>query len=181
MLLHRRRIVLMVLGTLVVASNAGAQTAPAAITRIRERYDRIQNGLSKLRAVKMTADEGADAEAIAYYDGTQLRKVLCRGLYAGAPVQHYYFWNNQVIFVLDSRPPETAPNQPARQNRFYFDNGKLIRWVDAAGNPVQAGSKAFIQYQKDFRRTGDYWLKMTRGRDFTHLEVSRGVVPVAVQ
>ncbi|WP_158655109.1 hypothetical protein [Flavivirga eckloniae] len=92
------------------------------------------------------AFEGASIHQLAianldrYYEGTDLKKAVVT--FEGANedlISEYYFWNNALFFVFKTKvnylKPKWADDFKASdtkktENRFYFKNDTLIRWLD---------------------------------------------------
>ncbi len=75
-----------------------------------------------------------------YYESNELRKAIVRFYgYQEDLISEYYFWNDSLFFVfkteinyLKSKSADdfTESDKKKMESRFYFQNGKLIRWLD---------------------------------------------------
>ncbi|MCH2042847.1 MAG: hypothetical protein MK212_01810 [Saprospiraceae bacterium] len=121
------------------------------------------------------SSEGADVKC--YYDGNQLRRVYIT-YYGemGKAVNDYYIWNDEVFFVYRAdyqyNSPITAVGEEGieafdenkttvSENRYYFDDGKLIQWIDEDKN-LYLGDDA----NAEFKEEAEIWIK-----DISELEM----------
>lgn len=112
------------------------------IKAIRQRYSEVEGELKSCRQVKRDLpDESAEGgELTGYFKHSSLRKLAAK-LYGetGNVLEEYYFWDDQLFFVLRMETRYTAPNSGKVKNkteeRFYFADNKLIRWLDAKKKP----------------------------------------------
>lgn len=119
------------------------------------------------------SSEGADLKC--YYDGNQLRRVYI--IYygeMGKAVNDYYIWNDEVFFVYRADYQYNSPiiaveeegieafdenKTTVSENRYYFDNGKLIQWIDE-------DKKVRLADDADFEEEAEIWAK-----DISELEM----------
>ena len=68
-----------------------------------------------------------------------------------------YFWQGRLFFVLSTRENYNHPisgfDTPVEvisreQNRYYFQNGQLWRWIDNKGKTIESGTEFKLQ-EKD--------------------------------
>jgi hypothetical protein len=114
----------------------------SVIINIRNEFKKINSDTERLRLV--TRDlEGISSEGgylELFYDKTNLREaVLIAYGETGMSTSEYYFKNSQLIFIYikDEYYDESIYDNNKRpkikkeeENRFYFFNDKLIRWLD---------------------------------------------------
>jgi hypothetical protein len=116
------------------------------VRAIREEFNKINSDSAKLRVVKKDImDESTEGGEIdKFYEGKTMRKaiLLCYGE-TGKSSAEYYFLNNQLIFLYTRYTTYTKPfyikgYKIARidENRYYFYNGKLIRWLGSKGKLI---------------------------------------------
>ena len=72
---------------------------------------------------------------------------------SGKAVEEYYYRDGKLIFVYRK---ESTYDQPlsgklvsTKENRFYFTNDKLIRWIDENGKQVATDSSEYQEKQKE--------------------------------
>lgn len=130
-----------------LAPDASADSAvEKEVKTIRSRYDAVEKGLSRCKQVKRDLpDESTEGgELTAYFSDQSLRKLVAK-FYgeAGQAREEYYFWDDRLFFVLrvESRygKPLSGKVKSKSEERFYFANGVLIRWLDPRKNEVPAG------------------------------------------
>ena len=108
----------------------------AKIKAIRQRYAEVERELAQCRQVKsdLPGESAEGGELTGYYKGGSLRKLAAQ-IYgeSGKALEEYYFWNDQLFFVLRSETRYTRPLsgvvQSKREERFYLDDGRLIQWL----------------------------------------------------
>jgi hypothetical protein len=116
------------------------------VKAIRIRYDEVERDLKNCKQVKRAVmDESAEGgELTAYFSGQSLRKLV--GIFygeTGKTIEEYYFWDERLFFVLrvDSHYDEPLSGKVVRKSeeRFYFADDALIRWLDPEKKEVSAG------------------------------------------
>ena len=130
--------------------SVGAQNEEP-IRSIRSEYKLINRADKRSTTVERVLPNYSEEGSIltGYYSGSVLRKIEAV-FYGetGQAVEEFYFWHGRLIFVLRT---DLFYNQPLgmaaarrtdvhgirrEQTRFYFNQGKLIRWLDANQTPV---------------------------------------------
>jgi hypothetical protein len=70
----------------------------------------------------------------------------------GRAIEEFYFWDGRLFFVLRT---QAFYDQPfgrvvrTEQNRFYFERGRLIQWLDAKNKPVALSGPAVRRRERD--------------------------------
>jgi hypothetical protein len=158
--------------SLVVLALSPGVMAESPISEIRSEYQAIRNDLPKLR-MEQTELSGYSTEggiAKAYRDPIGAIRFLCVELYfeSGKIFDEYYFKNNMLIFAYGEEQhynvpinitPEVAKElgtesfDPKKtrivENRFYFQNRKMIRWISNGKNEVNLTSEEFREKEKE--------------------------------
>jgi GH24 family phage-related lysozyme (muramidase) len=138
----------------------------AAIANIRQAYEQTHNNLCKFKTTEFDAgvnsSEGVEAKAFRDKDGQiKLIKTIIYGE-MGKNTREYYYANNQLIFVLDSnqtynapmylddvqaKAAGVAPFDPTKttttENRYYFKNNQLIRWLDPQKKAIASNTSNY--------------------------------------
>ena len=116
---------------------------------IRGRYAEIESSLKNCRQVKrdLPGESTEGGELTAYLKDSSVRKLSAKFFgESGKALEEYYFWENQLFFVLRVDSAYTKPMSGVVKNkteeRFYFADGKLIQWLDAEKKPVALGPEA---------------------------------------
>jgi hypothetical protein len=155
---------LLCLGLVAVAQlQAGDLSVEEKIKAIRTRYNQIEKNLGHCRQVKRDLpDESTEGgELTAYFSGQSLRKMSAK-FYGetGRALEEFYFWQDRLIFVLrvESRydKPLSGVVRSKSEERFYFDDGVLIRWLDP-GKEQMSGTA-----RPELRQLGEDWLVRAR-------------------
>ena len=117
----------------------------------------LKNCKQVKRAVMDESAEGG--EITAYFSGPSLRKLV--GIFfgeTGKTVEEYYFWDERLIFVLrinsNYDKPLSGVIRSQSEERFYFADDTLIRWLDSGKKEVAAGSA--------FEERGREYLELTK-------------------
>jgi len=111
---------------------------PGAIARIRARFAEIEREAPAYRRTTHELQgfslEGGKLEG--FYHGSELRKLAAHHYgESGEATEEYYFSDGRPVFiyVVDLRYDELMSGRVRyrTENRYYFDGGRLIRWVHA--------------------------------------------------
>ena len=168
----------LVIACLFVTALAQAADSPLEekIKIIRERYAEIEAGLKNCRQVKhdLPGESTEGGELTAYLKDSSVRKLSAKFFgESGKALEEYYFWENQLIFVLRVDSAYTKPMsgvvKTKTEERFYFASGKLIQWLAADKKPhaldaeaQKRGEGAARQREKVFHPGSAVALRSTR-------------------
>ena len=110
---------------------------------IRQQYAAINKRSARYRKVKkdLSGYSLEGGELVAYFDGPAIAKIVARHLgESGNTVEEYYYRNGQLIFVFEKVSRYSRPLSgkvvSAVENRFYFQDDDLIRWLGEKGKEV---------------------------------------------
>ncbi|MCK4576021.1 hypothetical protein KAU34_06415 [candidate division WOR-3 bacterium] len=140
-------------------SKPPSKTETEIIEDIRKEFTLINNNTTNYRRVEKTLlayeDGGEDLEA--YFKGNKIRKIVYKG-YGPVikSVEEYYYWPTSALFFVFrkttnyDKPPMHFDDaiETTKENRYYFHNNKLIRWLDENKRQVAKTDPQFIQEQK---------------------------------
>lgn len=122
-------------------------TVDEQVKTIRSRYDAVDKDLSRCKQVKRDLpDESAEGgELTAYFSHQSLRKLVAK-LYGeiGQAREEYYFWDDRLFFVLRVESRYDKPFGKVvrkKEDRFYFADDALIRWLDPQKKEAPAGAE----------------------------------------
>ena len=124
---------------------------------------------------ELTENSAEGGEIKAYYDDTVLRKVIA-AYYGetGKKVIDYYFWDNAIFFMFVQEYKYNSPvyvtedmpeagleaydesKTKITENRYYFTQNRLIRWLDNNKKKVDINSPLFIEKQKELLKDADF-------------------------
>lgn len=153
---------------LVSNENAFAVTSPQAadpIAAIRQQYTAINKRAPRLRKVKkeLSGFSTEGGELVAYFEGRAVVKMVATYYgETGRTVEEFYYRDAKLIFafrkVLNYDRPLSGKVVSTSEERFYFNNDQLIRWIDQdkkqveANNPDYAGKQAeYLEYSSKFQ------------------------------
>ena len=136
---------------------------------IRRRYAEIKRRLGRLRRVERDL-AGLSAEGgrlVAFFDGDEL-KALHATFYGetGRALEEYYFDGGRLFFAYTK---ESRYDKPfgrvvaAPENRFYFRDGRLVRWLDPRGRPVPPARADFASRETNLKESADNLAARARG------------------
>ena len=129
-----------------------------AVESIRQHYASINQNAPRYRRVKknLAGYSAEGGELVAYFHGPSVMKMVATFFgETGRAVEEYYFWNGQLIFVFQTDNRYDKPfGKVVRkiENRFYFKDGKMIRWLDENGKEVALDSAEYAPKQADYSK-----------------------------
>jgi hypothetical protein len=138
----------LVIVLLLSAVSAGAADSGVEekVKAIRVKYAQIEKGLKDARQVKrdLPGESAEGGELTAWFRDRSVAKLSATFFgEMGKAQEEYYFWDSELIFVFRVESHYTEPMSGVVKNkteeRFYFADGKLIRWLDAAKKEVTSG------------------------------------------
>lgn len=165
----KRFILILALGLMLPSTYA--VSTEALITEIRQHYHLIHQQRPKLKGKEfdagLQATEGVEAKAFRDAKGElKLIKTIAYGE-MGKTFSEYYFQSQQLIFVLTSthrynapmyvdekaaKELGVAPFDPKKtvvtEDRYYFNQGQLIRWLDNKKRSIAPTQPAFVTQGK---------------------------------
>lgn len=139
------------------SSLAAASPQPDPIAPIRQHYAAINRGVARYKKVKKDLS-GFSTEGgvlIAYCDGPNIMKIGAT-FYgeSGKATEDYYYWDGKLIFVLRTyyaySKPLSGKVVKTELSRFYFDQNKLIRWLDENQKRVASETSEYAEKQKEY-------------------------------
>jgi hypothetical protein len=128
-----------------------------SIESIRAHYASINKNIKRYRKVEKDAD-GYSTEGgtiTAYFDGDSIKKIAGH-FYGeiGRADEDYYYWDDQLIFVFRKESTYDRPLSgkvvATKESRFYFENGRMIRWLNEKGRQVPPSSSGYREKQSEY-------------------------------
>ncbi len=141
---------------------------------IRQHYAQINRNAAKYKKVRKDLS-GFSAEGgvlVAYFEGANIMKIAAT-FYGetGKAAEEYYYWDGKLIFVLrtDSRYSKPLSGKVVKTTveRFYFNEDKLIRWIDENGKQVAPDTSEYAEKQKDYLDTSKEFTGALRSKKRT--------------
>lgn len=155
-----------------VAMGRSAVSDP--VQTIRQQYAAINKGLARYKKVKkkLSGFSVEGGELVAYLDGPAVVKIVANNYgEGGKSTEEYYYSKGKLIFVYrkDSKYDRPMSGKVVRteENRFYFDNDRLIRWINEAGKQVPSGNAGYQQKQDEYLQTSNKFLEGARSTNPT--------------
>jgi hypothetical protein len=154
-----------------------SQADDSAINSIRNEYQLIQQSLPTFKTETVELEdyalEGADAKA--YRDKTGNIRLIKADLFheSGKEFNNFYYQNGKLIFALyithrynqhTGITPEIAKREgidhaydPKKtlitEDRYYFSNNRMVRWIDENKKEVSLDSKEFKDNEEGVMET----------------------------
>jgi len=177
MITHPTKWILTVLIASVVFSISlvatGRAQAPDAIQLIRQQYAAINKRGTRYKKVRkeLSGFSAEGGQLFAYFDGPAIAKIAATYYgESGRTDEEYYYQNGKLIFVYRKESTYSRPMSGkvirTTENRFYFQNDQLIKWLDENGQDVSAGSESQKQ-QDDSLATSNRFLTGVRSKNRT--------------
>jgi hypothetical protein len=155
------------------AKSEDRQTA-AVVQSIRRQYAAINKRAGKYKKVqkKLLGFSLEGGELTAYFDGPAVVKIVANHYGEGGRTrEEYYYANGKLIFVFQK---ESRYNRPLSgkvvrtiENRFYFENDRLIRWLGTDGKSVASGSSEYQEKQDEFLDASRKFVDAARSKNST--------------
>lgn len=120
-----------------------------AISAIRQRYAAINKSLAKFRIVRkeLSGFSTEGGEMSAYFDGGAVVKIaVMNNGETNSFFEEFYYSKDKLIFVYRKQEIYDEPMSKVvktKENRFYFNDGELIRWINENGKQVAASSSEY--------------------------------------
>ena len=143
-----------------------------SIQTIRERYATINKSASAYKSVKkkLSRFSAGGGDLIAYFDGQKIMKIVASHLgESGRAIEEYYYWDDRLIFIYrkDSIYDSPTSGKVARteENRFYFDNNRLIRWIDENAKQAPSSNSEYQKKEKDYLKLSSEFAAGARSKN----------------
>lgn len=138
-------------------SIAASPQTEEPIASIRQHYTEINRAAARYRKVKkdLAGFSAEGGQLVAYLAGPNIMKMAAI-FYGetGRTSEDYYYWENKLIFVLRTTyhysKPLSGKVVKTEMNRFYFNDDKLIRWIDENGKQVASDTGEYQDRQKEY-------------------------------
>lgn len=155
---------------LVDIASAGLQTDDP-IKTIRQHYAAINKRVGKYRKVKkqLSGFSLEGGEMTAYFQGPAIMKITAIHYgEGGRTLEEYYYQDSKLIFVFEKvfqyDRPLSGKVVSAVENRFYYDNDRLIRWIDENGETAAVDAESHELKQKEWLGNSIKFTKAARSK-----------------
>ena len=127
------------------------------ISAIREQYATINKSVARYKSVKKELS-GFSAEGgtlVAYFAGPKIMKIVATHYgEGGKALEEYYYWDDRLIFVFRKDSTYDKPGSgkvvSTAENRFYFGNDRLVRWIDENAKQIPSSNSEYLEKEKDY-------------------------------
>ena len=165
-------IVVLTLSTLPAKAGSRVSNPQAndSVEPIRQHYASINKEAAHYRRVKknLLGFSAEGGELVAYFHGPTIMKMVATFFgETGRSIEEYYFWNEKLIFVFQTESRYDKPfGKVVRkiENRFYFKDDKLIRWLDENGKEVAPDSAEYASKQADYLKTSKQFVEGAKSK-----------------
>ncbi len=152
---------------------ASVQTADS-IQTIRQQYAAINKGVRRYKKVKkeLSGFSLEGGQMVAYFDGPAIVKIVANHYgEGGGAFEEYYYSRGNLIFVYRKDftydRPLSGKVVKTIENRFYFHDNRLIRWIGETEKQVAVGSPEFLERQKDYLASSRKFVSGARSKNST--------------
>ena len=143
-------------------------------SQARARYAAVDKAVAKITPIVRDLDgySGERGELRAYFrNGAPLKMVARHYFNTFRRTEELYFWQGRLFFLLDTVESYDQPisvSVPLKitsreQNRYYFKNGELWRWINGDGRKITAGID-FEMHEKEQLQFARQMLAGARGK-----------------
>lgn len=171
-----KRVLILLLGAFLLSAGAITITSQTGdpVQTIRRQYSAINKRAGKYRKVRkeLSGFSLEGGQLVAYFDGPRLVKIIANHYgEGGRSVEEYYFSNDRLIFVyqrdLRYDRPMSGRVVSTKENRLYFNDDQLIRWIDEDGRPSSASGEGLQTRQKELLETARQFVAGARSKNRT--------------
>ena len=178
-----KRILIVAIATFSISSGWATSTSPVSangfqekdpIASIRQRYAAINKNLAKYRVVKkeLSGFSTEGGELTAYFEGPAIVKIAATYLgETGRSFEEFYYWNEKLIFVFRKQDTYDQPMSgrvvKTRENRFYFSNDELIRWINEDAKQTAPNNSKYPETQTHYLSSSKVFSVGARSQGYT--------------
>ena len=144
------------------------------IPAIRKQYTTIIKSVAKYKRVKkeLSGYSAEGGELVAYFDGPKIMKIVATHYgEGGKALEEYYYWNDKLIFIFrkDSNydKPGSGKVVSTAENRFYFSDDRLVRWIDESAKQIAPGNSEYLEKEKDYLKSSKEFTDGARSQKST--------------
>jgi hypothetical protein len=144
------------------------------VQAIRRQYAAINRNAAKYQKVKkeLLGFSAEGGELVAYLSGPSIVKITATFFgEMGRATDEYYYSNDKLIFVFRKHSHYsgqlTGKVVRTTENRFYFKDDKLIRWIDEKGKPVSSAGSEFGAKESEYLASSKQFADGARSKNPT--------------
>lgn len=166
-------VVVIALFGVLASHEAKAPQGPDPIQTIRQQYASINRGAAKYKKVKkeLLGFSAEGGELVAYLSGPSIVKISAT-FYGemGRATDEFYYANDKLIFIYRKHShynrPLTGKVVRTTENRYYFKDDKLIRWI-SEGKEVSSASSEFAAKEVELLASSKQFTEGARSKNLT--------------
>jgi hypothetical protein len=139
------------------------------ILDIRKKFNTVESNIKTYKIRECEMEEGDPSTLKGYYQGSELMKIYYQtGDNMGNSEESYYFWKGKLFFayivtVCNIQVPGNSCKSPGTEDRYYFHNSKLIRWIDSDRKKIRGENPLFKRKENRLLNlAGEYKKKLLR-------------------
>jgi hypothetical protein len=144
----------------------------SSINNIRRQYSTINKRANRFNKIKkeLSGFSLEGGQLIAYTDGPAIVKLVATHYgEMGRTLEEYYYSNGKLIFVFEKvlhyNKPVSGKVVRTVENRYYFDNDRLIRWIQQNGKQADPSSEEFQLKQKELLENSNRFTAGARSKN----------------
>ena len=160
----------------LASSEAKAQGAQGQdpIRAIRQQYAAINRNAASYQKVKkeLLGFSAEGGELVAYLSGPSIVKITATFFgEMGRATDEFYYANDKLIFIYRKnahyRAPLSGKVVRTTENRYYFKDDKLIRWIGEDGKQVSSSSSEFAAKEAEHLASSKQFIEGARSKSPT--------------
>ena len=160
-------------GIVYPLTTPGSTSNPSAsvegtVRRIRARFEQVERDQALGRLDSLRKDiqglGGDSAYASVYFNAGDIPKVRARVFEGDVRTSYQAYYDGGNLAFVYRTSSRLLPSGPVEleQQRFYFEAGRMVRWLDASHSEVSTGSGAYVDAEQRIRALGDRLLEGAR-------------------
>ncbi|WP_412098045.1 zinc-ribbon domain-containing protein [Halobacillus litoralis] len=111
---------------------------PSIVDSIKAEYSHINESQN------LYTQETAAPDVTEYINENQVRRKLVEQKLDGSTIESFYTDNGELFFIYTM--------EDGMENRYYFSDGLLVRWIDPSGKTIDAGNET-----EEYLKYNHYW------------------------
>jgi hypothetical protein len=151
-------------------TDARAATA-VAVLHIRARFDQVESAVEAGRLPSIRKEisglRGDSAYATIYLSGSEIPKIRARIFENGNRTSYQAIYEGERLVFMFRTVDRLYPSGPQRleEQRYYFDGGRMIRWLATPGGEVSSTTAEYVDAEQRIRALGGNLLDGARSPD----------------
>jgi hypothetical protein len=165
-------VVIVLLG--VLASYEAKAQGQDPIQTIRQQYAAINRNAARYQKAKkeLLGFSAEGGELVAYFSGPSIVKITATFFgEMGRATDEYYYSNDKLIFVFRKHShyssPLTGKVVRTTENRYYFKDDKLIKWIDEKGKQIAPSTSEFAAKEAEHLASSKQFTEGARSKNPT--------------